>query len=112
MIELETAEKVETTEPDRIPIFSIDGKQYTMPAVVKPYVGIRYLWMLRQDGAEFAAAWLLEQVLGVEGFKALANYEQLTDAQYNQIASIIRDHTMGTLEGSGKDPSSGNGQRK
>ena len=114
MIQLDSKALVEP-EAERIPVFSIDDKVYTMPAEVKPHVGLRYLWMLKQDGADHAGAWLMEQVLGVDGFKALAEYEPLTKQQFVGIQTIIRDHTLGSVESGGKDtssPPSSNGRKK
>jgi hypothetical protein len=114
MIELDSKAPVEP-DVERVPVFSIDGKAYTMPAEVKPHVGLRYLWMLKQDGADYAGAWLMEQVLGADGFKALAEYEPLTKQQFEDIQVIIRNHTLGSVEGEGKDtssPHSSNGRKK
>jgi hypothetical protein len=114
MIELDSKAEV-TEDAERIPVFSIDDTVYTMPAEVKPHVGLRYLWMLKTDGADYAGAWLMEQVLGVDGFKALAGYEPLTKEQFKAIQIIIRDHTLGSVEGEGKDtslPHSSNGRKK
>lgn len=115
MLELHTTtEAVEDEE--RVPVFSIDGHEYTMPAVIKPHLALKYLWLLKQDGAEQASAWLMEKVLGADGFKALSEYEPLTMEQFEQIQVIIRDHTFGAMEeGRGKGTSShasSNGRKK
>lgn len=97
---------------DRIPVFTIDDTTYSMPSIVRPHVALKYLWLVKIDGPEMAASWLLETMLGYEGFKALANFEALTDEQFNQIINIIQEHALGSVE-EGKGPSSsGNEQKK
>jgi hypothetical protein len=104
----------EHAEKDRIPLFELDDKEYSMPGEVKPYVAIRYLWMIRQDGPEYAAAWLMEEMMGTEGFEALAGYEDLKRQDFKAIMNRIREHAMGLIEDDeGKANGSGKkGRRK
>jgi hypothetical protein len=115
MIELDSTEK-EETPADRIPVFSIDGTVYDMPAEIKPHVALKYLWMLRQNNADYASAWLMETVLGKEGFEALSNFEGLTPKQFNAIRDIVQEKAMGATEDPGKAPTrdrySGNARKK
>lgn len=114
MIELDSSVEDETAK-ERVPVFSIDGTTYDMPARIKPHVGLKYLWLLKDRGSDYATAWLMEIVLGVEGFKVLANYEPLTPAQFDSIKNIVQDAALGMLEESGKAQKvrySGNGPKK
>jgi hypothetical protein len=112
MIELDSTEKEEPTEEERIPVFSIKGISYDMPAIIKPHVALKYLWLIKEQGSDYATAWLMEAVLGKAGFQALADYEPLTVAQLDHIKNIVQDAAMGAVEGQGKDRYSGNAHKK
>jgi hypothetical protein len=92
---------------DRIPLFKIDGREYTVPAVPRAVVGIRYLRNLRRKGQDFAAASLLEELLGVDGLDALCDYEDLTQEQFKAIMAGAQKLVMGGLEDSGNSNGSG-----
>ena len=116
MIELDSTVEEETTEPDRVAVFSINGIAYDMPAEIKPHVALKYLWLLKERGSDYATAWLMETVLGKDGFQALANHESLTPTQFNAIKTIVQEAALGATEESGKAPKtarySGNGPKK
>jgi hypothetical protein len=116
MIELDSTEKEEPAKEERIPVFSINGKTYDMPAQIKPHIALKYLWLIKDSGGDYATAWLMEAVLGKEGFQALADYEPLTVAQLDHIKNIVQDAAMGAVEDSGKaakrDRYSGNARKK
>jgi hypothetical protein len=111
MIELDSTVEEEPNK-ERIPVFSIKGKSYDMPAKIKPHVALKYLWLIKEQGSDYATAWLMEAVLGKEGFQALADYEPLTVAQLDHIKNIVQDAAMGAVEGSGKDRYSGTASKK
>jgi hypothetical protein len=116
MLELDSTEKEEPTKEERIPVFSINGTAYDMPAQIKPHIALKYLWLIKNNGGDYASAWLMEAVLGTDGFQALANYEPLTTAQLDHIKNIVQDAAMGAVEDSGKatkrDRYSGNARKK
>ena len=74
--------------PERYRLFSIvtedpeTGAQvttdYTMPRAKHPGIVLEYLSMARKRGEEIAAAWLLERVLGEQGYSALIAEPDLT----------------------------------
>jgi hypothetical protein len=114
MIELDSTVEEETTE-DRVPLFSIDGTTYDIPTEIKPHVALKYLWLLKERGSDYATAWLMETVLGKDGFQALVNYEQLTPAQFNAIKDAVQEAALGATEDRGKAQKarySGNGSKK
>jgi hypothetical protein len=80
---------------DRIPLFSIDGTEYTMPAEPLGYIGIEatHLWATESPAA--ATDWLMTEMLGEEGFTALRTCKTITRAQYNQVVKIVVDHVYG-----------------
>lgn len=96
MLELQT-NTGQTTE-DRVPLFSIDGKEYSIPAKPRPSIELKFLYLLKQEGPEMATAIFLSDLLGDEGFEALTNYEDLTKEQFEQVVEIAKQTALGGLE--------------
>ena len=81
-----------------VPLFSIDDVEYGMPKKIRPNVSLRYLRMIREQGADVAGAWLLEEVIGTEAYEALMNYDGLEEEHLNQVMAIVQDHVLGQAE--------------
>jgi len=86
---------------ETVPVFYIDDVEYSMPRRVHPNVGLQYLRMARDKGPEIAVVWLLEEVLGTEGYEALMGYDALTDEQLGQVMEIIKRNALGAQEKQG-----------
>ncbi len=86
---------------DRVVLFKIDGREYSVPATPRAVIGIRYLRNLRRQGQDFAAAALLEELLGVDGLDALCDYDDLTTEQFKSIMSSAQKLVMGAMEDEG-----------
>ena len=76
---------------ERVELFTVtrDGKPttYSMPNEPFPGLSLQYLKRARKEGETMAGSWLLEQVLGEEGYDALAGEPDVTLAQINGIAA-------------------------
>lgn len=96
MLELVTPASDEAVET--VPLFSIDGKEYGIPAVISASLGLKYLKMLRTQGEVVAGGWVLEEMLGEEGYDALSNFKGLTTKQLEQLCEIAGKHALGSLE--------------
>lgn len=86
----------------RIPIFTLNDVEYTIPEELSPRVFLKFMWDKR-SGSEFADMELLITVLGEEAYKALMNYEDLTKEEWDQITEIIKEYAAGSVEDSGKN---------
>lgn len=95
MIELKrpTEDKAEMRD-----LFSIDGTTYQIPARPRMNIALRYLWHTKQYGEERAAAELLEELLGRDGFEALVNYDDLTAEDFAAVMTAAQEVTLGALE--------------
>jgi len=98
--------KTDTT-PDakkRVTIFTIadaEGKktEYTIPAKPRPNIALKYMWTLKTTGnGDTAAAQLLEDMLGEEGYMALMAWDDLEVEQFKNILDICKDVSMGGME--------------
>jgi|SRR5690554_4039081 len=95
----------EAQEVDRIEVFEIDGRKYTMPAKLSPAAGMRYLRNLRDRGRDYAEAQLLTEALGSEAVDALAECDEITHDEMATILAIVMRIALGAA-----DP--GKGSRK
>jgi hypothetical protein len=100
MIEIDTTAPVDDVPP--IPVFSIDGKQYTMPGVIPGSIALQVLERIRTDGEAQATAWAVPEVLGEEAWYALLNCPNIQQHQVQAIMEVVGEHVMGALEGTGK----------
>lgn len=87
---------------ERVEIFKLNGESYTIPRKPKVNIALRYLREVRTLGQELAVGKLLEDMLGIEGYNALMEYEELTAEQLQQVILVTTRIVMGSLEGSGK----------
>ena len=90
--------KKSAEEVEQIELFSIDGVSYTIPNKARVNVGLRYMKIMRDESAEAAQAWLLEEMVGTEGFEALMGYDDLTPEILEQIVSAAAKVVLGELE--------------
>lgn len=103
---IEHADWDETAE--RVPLFSIttpdpDGGEptvthYDMPAKPHPGLALRFLRDARIYGAEVAAAALLEESVGTEGYLALCAEPDLAPSDLSAIMLRARNVVLGRLE--------------
>ncbi|MHB1957081.1 MAG: hypothetical protein ACYCOU_25475 [Sulfobacillus sp.] len=84
-VRLKTDAKIE--EAKRMPLFYIDDVEYTVPAKPAPNIGLRYLYLLQTEGEAAANFFLLNSLLGDEGYKALMEYDKLTQEDFDSVMS-------------------------
>lgn len=100
MIEIVTTQP--TPESGREPLFSIDGTAYTIPMEVPASLALEAMEITRQRGEASATAWVMEQLLGAEGWKALRTCPQVRKADMRVLMRICRERVFGGMEEEGK----------
>ena len=83
---------------DRIELFEINGKKYYVPKRPGANVALKYMRDIRAHGREAAMYGLLEAMVGKEGMDALADYEDLTEEEFEQVLDAVSRHVLGPLE--------------
>lgn len=85
------------TKQDRLPLFEIDGVEYTVPAVVP--TGHSLKLMLNTSGMNEGqrGAYLIEALVGNAGLNALLNAD-LSDADWHRLITTLSKHVFGRLE--------------
>lgn len=95
---IELVSDPDAPEAERIPLFSIDGTTYSMPAEVDAATSLRVLDVQRRRGAESALSYALEELVGSEGYQALLNFRGLRKGQLEAIMELVQRHALGNLE--------------
>jgi hypothetical protein len=97
-IELKTAS---AEGANYVTLFSIDEVEYRVPDKVRANLQLKYLKKLREMSEAAAAGWLLEEMLGADAYDALADYEDLTEENFDAIMKAVEKIVLGSKE---KDP--------
>jgi hypothetical protein len=95
----------EVLDEEREPLFFIDEVEYTIPKLIRPNILMRYLQDTIDHGHEYALAAGMREVLGAEAMEALADCDQITDEQMDQIMAIVEKKLMGQMKKLGKSRS-------
>jgi hypothetical protein len=97
-----TTEATEDEEPEeRERLFTVDGKEYTIPVTFGPGVGLLYLDRIG-EGRDVALGEILKTVIGEDGWQALlklARLNRISVAQMQTIMGKVMERTLGALEG-------------
>ena len=83
---------------DRVVLFHLEGKVYTAPKILPPNIVFKFMRRMRGGNADMATFWLIEQLLGEHTVDTLADHDELTDDELDQIMKVVRKHTMGAME--------------
>jgi hypothetical protein len=86
-------------ERRKVPLFELDGKVYTVDSPQPPNRGLRYLHMLHTQGPQIAYAYMLETMLGEEGYAALMGFEGLTSEHTERLIQDALKLLLGSHEG-------------
>lgn len=84
-----------------VPLFELDGHEFRVPAQPSAAILLRFMRDARVNELA-ASANLLEELLGREGFDALANHEALTGPQLQAIIQAASALMMGRTDGGPK----------
>lgn len=102
VLHFQTAQTVPADAPDRVPLFDVDGVQYTMPAVVSAGQVLMQLRDEQKYGDAYAGMLLIERLCGPEAMAAILAAD-LTLAQWAHVANVATTHALGQLETSQKN---------
>lgn len=75
----------------RVVIFYVDGKPYSVPEEPPANWTLNYMDAIRRHGELVASTWLMETMLGAEGYNVLRSNRDMTDEQLAQVVVKIQD---------------------
>lgn len=86
-------------ETETVELFTLAGKTYTIPNKPRINVALKFLDTAKNSGQDLAAAYLLETLIGREGYEALMDYDDLTADQFQDVVLAAQKVVLGGLEG-------------
>lgn len=94
----------------RVDAFSINGVMYSILTRPKTNVGLKYIHLARTRGSEIAVDFMLEVLLGTEGYQALMDFDDLTEDDLKAVIDAASKIMAGAVETPKEAPR--NGSRK
>jgi hypothetical protein len=89
----------------RVPAFSINGEVYTILTRPKTNAGLKYIHLARTRGDAVAVDFMLETLLGRDGYQALMDFDDLTEDNLKDVMEAASRIMLGTVEGpKGRQP--------
>jgi hypothetical protein len=91
----------------RVTLFTIGDREYTVPVEVPQTVAVEFLHrssnhdgtpVLMSIAVGSATEYLLTEVLGEDGYRALREYKALTRAQWDWVQQVVTRLALGTVE--------------
>ena len=83
---------------ERVPLFEIDGAEYTIPAVVPTGDSLKLLLQTRGMNEAERALVLIDVLAGNKALNALLGEAKLTDADWRKLITRVSDHALGRVE--------------
>lgn len=91
--------KSSNEKKDRIVLFTIDDREFTVPAKPGMRVALKFLnEMKRSDNEMFGMLQLLQDMLGDDQYNALLDYEELSDELVGKIAEQCVTLALGNAQ--------------
>jgi hypothetical protein len=88
----------EVPEEERVPLFKIDDRVYTVPKFVPQGISLEFVRLNRQQGESVAAVRLLERMLGPEAYEALEQCPTLDNVKMQKIIDMAQKLAFGKAE--------------
>ena len=95
---------------ERIDAFSINGVTYSILTRPRTNQGLKYVHLARTKGSEIAIDYMLEVLLGVEGYAALRDFDDLTEDDLKAVIDAASRIMAGAVEAPKEKP--GRGSRR
>ena len=92
---------------ERIPAFSINGTTYSILIKPRTNQGLKYVHLARTKGSEIAIDYMLEVLLGVEGYSALREFDDLTEDDLKAVIDAASRIMAGAVEAPKEKPARG-----
>lgn len=85
-------------EVKQVELFELDGRSYTIPNKPRVNLGLKVMRVTAKEGEAAGQAYMLEQLLGVENYDALLDFDDLTTEDFSAIVELASEIVFGGLE--------------
>jgi hypothetical protein len=96
----------------RIPAFSVNGTVYSILTTPRLNQGMRYVHIARTKGSEQAVDYMLEVLLGEDGYEALLGFDDLTEADLEAVINAASRIMAGAVDAPKGKPSRGSARSR
>lgn len=83
-------------------LFAIDGTHYTISVPVAAGVTLQAMEKMGEVGENAAMMWLLKELIGAQGYRALSTHPDVTSEHLVGILERLSDLALGDMEALGK----------
>jgi hypothetical protein len=98
-VNLDMEEENAPQQPDeeKVLLFTLNGTEYFMKP---PHANLmlKVLWRARTDGMLVAVSEMLIQLMGEEAYRALMEYEDLTDTELRKVTDRVMHYSTGRMD--------------
>lgn len=89
----------EAAEPiEMVDLFEVDDVMYQVPRKPSASIGLQFLEAAETLGPHAANLWILREMLGQEGYKALSTCKTLEDTHLAWVIETVQGLALGTVE--------------
>jgi hypothetical protein len=85
-------------DESRVPLFYIDGTEYTMLANPSASLALEYLDFAKSGDQEAAQVFMMTEMIGEDGWQALKGCRALKGADLRRVMQVVNKTLMGALE--------------
>lgn len=90
---------VELPEVEMVTLFTIDEKEYKIPKDIGPGYGLRFMRNVLDTGSMEAAQYqAMVELLGRDGYDALADCPHVTKEHFASITKLIQQLALGAVD--------------
>lgn len=93
------SKKASERKDTRIELFSINDTSYSIPSKIKPNSALKIMRAFQQQGDAAGTSFMLETLLGTEGYDALVNFDDLEESDLESIVKIAFELVAGATDG-------------
>jgi hypothetical protein len=90
--------KKSSRKKEVLTLFSIDGKDYSIPSEIRPNQAMQIMKVFRKQGDTAGVDFMLEVLLGSEGYEALLAFDDLESDDLEKIIKIAFQMVVGATE--------------
>lgn len=98
IVALKSKKDAAKTKENTLTLFSIDDNEYSIPATIKPNRALQIMHVFRAQGESSGVSFMLETLLGKEGYDALINFDDLESDDLEKIIKIAFQMVAGATE--------------
>lgn len=112
IVDLPDPDDFDPDDVEYVPVFRMRGRVYEVPKEPSASIGLTAMEILDERGDAAATRYVLEAMLGEDGYQALATHPALPSTRMTAITGRIMDIVMATQRTQGSGKAQGGGRMR